>query len=54
MALCACVLLAAAGIVLGQGFLAVAVLPQRRVTSGTSGLGLSVRRVATLITNLRI
>jgi polyisoprenyl-phosphate glycosyltransferase len=37
-ALCACVLLAAAGIVLGQGFLAVAVLPQRRLTSRTPGM----------------
>jgi glycosyltransferase involved in cell wall biosynthesis len=33
-ALCACVMLAAAGIVLGQGFLAVSVMPQRRFASG--------------------
>ena len=33
-ALCACVMFAAAGIVLGQGFLAVSVMPQRRFASG--------------------
>ena len=32
---CACVLWAAAGIVLGQGFLAVSVMPQRRARAGS-------------------
>ena len=36
-ALCACVSLATAGIVLGLGFLAVAVMPQRRIVGGAPG-----------------
>jgi hypothetical protein len=38
-ALIACVLLATAGILLGLGFLTVAVMPQRRIVSGVQGNG---------------
>jgi glycosyltransferase involved in cell wall biosynthesis len=38
-ALIACVLLATAGILLGLGFLTVAVMPQRRIVSGVTGNG---------------